>query len=794
MRILSVILLVFMSHCAMAQRLMLSMLKDSLSQAPIANATISISRAPNGQQFLYVTKSGEDGRFNIRLNDIGQVLVTITHTSYKRLIIPVQDSLPATIFLSPAVSSLAGVTVTVSKPLIEKNDDKLIYNVEADASMDGQSANDALRKTPFVSVDGEGNVFLKGQGNFKILLNGRETAMFTKEPAEALRAFPASIIRRIEVITNPSAKYDAEGVGGIINIVTKKKVMGYNMTIAGSINSLNTYNGNITTNIKQGKLGVASYISASDYRKPANGVKTVTEALQPGVYAKRILEGEWLPRSERRFGELELSYDIDSLNTFSSYMNFLNNKGRNYNTKQAYSISPGYTDTITGLLYDTSTVENPTTSIGLDYIRKFKRNAQQEWTAKFNHETSRDVSLVNSDELYAGYGRFIINNNRARNRQTTIQSDLLIPFTKNRRLEVGAKLILRKAFVDYEGFYSHDPASGFTPDAGNTDHFNYHQEVYGVYATYGFKISDWMFRTGSRIEHTDVRGNFVHAAAVVRQRYSNFFPSLYISKKLSKRQDISFSYSKRLRRPYILDLNPFVSNTDSLNIRRGNEYLDPELTHSFEIGYSYFKGSTSISLVLSENYCNNQIIRYSFFDAATGVTQMFPDNIGINLYTGANGNIAVKLFNVWSLGLNTGVQYNSIKNSRNKAQKNTGISGYANFSTSVDLGKQFTGYSTFAWQQSPILLQGRFVGYISYTSSLAWKTAGNKLRFTITASNFLAPDLNYKNTFSDIGFIRTTYSRYPSRSIGLSARWNFGKLADNVSRKRGIKNDDLLSN
>jgi hypothetical protein len=159
--------------------------------------------------------------------------------------------------LLPAAKSLSGITVVAKKPLIEQKDDKIIFNVEEDPAAKTETAIEILRKTPFVSVDGNDNVMVNGQGNFKVLLNGRETAMFATNIKEALKSFPGSVIMKIEVITAPSAKYDAEGIGGIINIVTKSKVAGYNGSLSSSYRTTGWQTNNGSFNIKSGKFGLA---------------------------------------------------------------------------------------------------------------------------------------------------------------------------------------------------------------------------------------------------------------------------------------------------------------------------------------------------------------------------------------------------------------------------------------------------------------------------------------------------------------------------------------------------------
>ena len=171
-----------------------------------------------------------------------------------------------TLFIEKTTKDLKEVTVVAVKPLLEVESDKMIYNVENDATLEGLMAIDALKKLPFVTVDGEGNIQMKGSANFKVLLNGKSTSIVAKNPSEALKSFPAALIKKIEVITEPSAKYDAEGTAGIINIITRKKVMGYNGNVYFSYNTKGMNNGGGSFNLKRGKLGFASYFGGQAYK------------------------------------------------------------------------------------------------------------------------------------------------------------------------------------------------------------------------------------------------------------------------------------------------------------------------------------------------------------------------------------------------------------------------------------------------------------------------------------------------------------------------------------------------
>lgn len=773
-----------------AQRKLQLTFKDSATQSPVAFATISLYRLSSTDKPVQQLISKENGKIEITITDTAAYQLIITHTAYNDLTLSLPDDSNLTIMLSPVNTGVNNVVVTgTRKTLIEKVDDKIVYNVEADVSMDGQMATDALRKTPFISVDGDGNVQLKGQSNFKILLNGKEAGIFARDPKEALKSFPASSIKKIEVISSPSAKYDAEGVGGIINIITRKAVSGYNAVIGTSYRNLrNTQYA--TLNIKYGKMGFTGSASRGLGKNRDFTNTLVTEALIPSTYSKRILNGTGNNQYQWRDASVEISYDIDSLHTLSAYGNTGTNPFTRWQTRNVSVINGDYTDTAYSIFKETATYPYSYHDEGIDYIQKFRGKPNKEWTIKLNRQFSGSNSFVDNDQYSYVEQKLIRNNNQEKNTQYVFQSDFVLPLTGKQKLEMGSKAIVRNANATYESLYK-DENGKFITDAGNSNRFNYKQGVYGAYLLYSRPIGNWQLKIGSRIELTSVKGNFTMTNESLRQDYYNFLPSFYISRKVKEMHDISLSYSKRIRRPFIWDLNPFVNNTDTLNISYGNPNLKPEVTHVLSLSYSYFKNSNSLSISLAQNLCNTQIIRYTLFDATSGITAMIPDNLGENRFTSLNVNANLKIFKIWSVNLNTGIQYNQVRNRKNPAQQNKGFSGNGNLSNTIDITKKFAFFNSGGFWQSPIQLQGKLPFNYWYDAGIAYKFLDNKLRVTVRANNFLQQYMVYKRTFKDSGFSQELTNRFRQRTIDVSIKWSFGKLSENTSRKRGVKTDDI---
>lgn len=767
--------------------------KDS-AKSTLSYATVSIFRANQLQQPLKSTYTNDKGVFRFQELEAGSYTVIVTHTGYKehQKDLSVNDNLDlGPLEISPATGNLQGVTVTSRKPLIEQADDKVIFNVENDPATKNESAIDILRKTPFVNVDGENNIQVNGQSNFKVLLNGRETAMFAQNVKEALKGFPGSLIVKIEVITSPGAKYDGEGIGGIINIITKKKLKGYNGSISGHASSNRWANGNANLSAKMGKLGATVHYGGGGNFNMRGISKTETTPLLPSVFTQRTLYGNRLHSSFWNFGNAELSLELDSLNTLSAYGNISggwNEQLLDQTVTTEFTTAPASVS-----YYDlTSRNEYPTRSFGTDYIRKFAGKPDQEFSIRVNGEFSNANHFSNSLQDNPGTDRFVLNRSVADNKQYTVQSDYIHPFKNNQKLEFGAKAILRRASSDFISKIKYNRLEDFKTNPGNSDYFSYQQDVYSAYATYNFKIKKTTFKLGLRAEHTLVDGNFASTSTKVKQEYLNLLPNLQASLKLNTRTSLVFTYGQRIQRPYIWNLNPFVINNDSLFISYGNPALDPQTIHTVSAQARVNKGGNFAGITLSASYSDNLIVQYASFNPATGVTSTTSANLGEELQLNMNANVTIKAGTKLSFSLNGNLRYNRVNNKTATAQVNSGIGGNANMNLNYSISKRFNVSSYAGFWRAPVTIQYRFPLNHWYGINMGYKMFNEKLNVSLGVNAFLKKNWDYRMTITDPNFKTVTTSTFPFRSLALGFTWNFGKLKENVSKKKGVQNDDLI--
>jgi outer membrane receptor protein involved in Fe transport len=743
--------------------------------------------------------SDKSGNFILRGIKPGDYLLVLSKAGYDKKYLPVtvgasKLEVPA-VTLSYEVANLQGVTVQSKKPLVEQTDDKISYNVENDPLAAAETALDLLRKTPLVTVDGQGNIQVNGQSSFRVLLNGRETSMFARNVSEALKGFPGTLIKKIEVTTNPSAKYDGEGVGGIINIITKKKVAGYNGSISTTASTTGFRVFNASLNLKYGKFGLSGYTGMGGNFNQPNRSGEEIESKNPIAFYKRISSGEISRTNKWIYGNIELSYEIDSLNTLSSYFIPNGGGGDADGTSLFHLIRPNRIDTVTSIYKSYNEYSYPSSNIGLDYIRKFKGNTEKEFSMKLNADFGSDNTYSTSAQSNpGGTNRFIINDSKAVNRQYTIQTDYVQPLAKNQKLELGAKAIIRRATSDYQSLIKYDPSESYKINPTNTDNFKYNQNVYSLYTTYSFKINKVNFRTGVRMENTDLNGYFVTSATTVNQNYINFLPNLLVSTKFKKGQTLSFSYGMRIARPYIWNLNPFVNNTDSLNISTGNPALQPQTFNTFSLQYRFTAGQTFLSFGLTSSFSNDRIIQFSTFNDITGITTSSPANIGRNKQTSLSISVNGKFNPDWTINTNGSLAYEEVENTSSiGAQRNSGFSGNGFLNSNYNLTKKFAASTYIGFYLPPPTLQGRYGLNFYYGIGVNHKFLKDKLTVNLSAVNLHTDFFTQRNVFEDNNFKRTTDYSYLYRGLQCSISWSFGKLSENVSKKRGVTNDDLLS-
>jgi outer membrane receptor protein involved in Fe transport len=769
---------------------------DSVTNKPMDYATVSIfhsgGKAP-------ITGVVTDEKGNFKLNDLppGKYKLTFSFIGYPtKTIDPVITTLSkpdkniGAVKLAPDTKILNQVEVTGQRAVIENKIDKIVYNAEKDLTSVGGNASDILRKVPLVSVDINGNVALRGDQNVKVLINGKPSGAMANNLADVLRSFPADQIKNIEVITSPSAKYDAEGSAGIINIITKSKnISGVSGSVSGGLGTRQN-NGNANLSIKQNRLAINGNFGGN-FTWPQETPTT----LHSVVSDTSITDQHSMSRIKRYAytGSGSLSYDFNNYNSITSNISFNQGGFKVDGNSSTHTRTPSHEN-----FYNYNTDNNTKTVFGgfdwdAGYTHKFKKEGHElsidgQWS---HSKTTVDYTTeYSADSSYTLPPQNQTANNGGINNEYTAQIDYSLPVSDKVKFEAGGKSIFR--IITSNSDFVNDPAL--------SNKYDYNQDVYAGYSLFTFTLPKGIaLQTGARVENTQINGKSANVNLGLEpfsNSYTTFVPSLSVAKTVGA-QTFKLSYTKRIQRPSLQFLNPFLNQSNFQNQSQGNPNLSPEVSQSVEFNYNtyikssvinasvYYKRTTDVieslvnpisgggNLTTYANVGTNNSIGASFFGSITPI-QPLTIRGNINAFTYKPNASAAFAAQQSSNG--TYIQYNAF------------------MSGSLTLKGGFTA-ETYAILNSPRrTIQGKnpSFGFIGFGMK---KDILNK-KATI-GFNTLSPfqnAINFDQQIASKNLTQTTHTAFPFRSFGLTFSYNFGKISvkpeNPLNQKKGL-NDDL---
>ncbi|MBB6112033.1 Outer membrane receptor proteins, mostly Fe transport [Mucilaginibacter lappiensis] len=768
---------------------------DSAINKPLGYVTVALQDATTHAP-VKSTLAKDDGSFELKAPDGKTYQLVVAFIGYATKILPVKltgnEFNAGKILLAPSNKELKEVTVTAVRPTLKQEVDRLTYDVTADPESKAVSALDMMRKVPLLSVDGDDNIKLKGSGNYKILINGKESALMAKSPSDVLKAMPATNIEKIEVITTPPAKYDAEGLTGIINIITKKNAdQGYNGSINARYNSVWGPGYNLNATVKQGKFGLSGYAGFGT-QKQVTGVthNTQTQFVNQSVSSILNQDGSRTFGGNYKYANAELSYEIDSLDlitgSFEIFQGHFDQNGflQSNRVNNVGTLDEAYRNATT------SNSKDKGADIAMNYQRNFKNHKDELLTLSYKYSYSPS-NQTSSNAFTDRFNYDAVNNpdfrqrNNAGNREHTIQLDYVYPL-KKLNIEAGAKAILRNNFSDF-GRDDFDPnTSQYVVNTGQTSTFDYHQDVTSFYNSYQLKLSKWTVKAGLRIEHTQVTANFV--GTPLDKGYNNLIPSISIQRSLNS-SSINFGFTQRIQRPGIYQLNPFVDNSNPKFISTGNPDLRPELNNTFDLTYSNFK-KASVTVGLSYAFSNNSIQTISSLrDTVTYTTYQ---NLGSNRTLGFNVNTNFSIIKPLTVSLNGQISHVWLKGVYNdQFFRNGGYIGNAFASFTYKLGDTYRfGYNA-GFFSGDVTLQGKSSNFIYNSYTVAKDLFKKKFTVTLVANNPYSKYRAFTNTTNTPDFSQTISRENPYRHFAIRVNYKFGKLSSDIKKnQRSINNDD----
>lgn len=824
--LISMALILMLALCAKAQNTQHSytitgVVADSVTHEGEPYATLTIARADSAAKPVKQALTDIKGRFSISSNGTGSYLLMVRSMGRK----PMQRAYTVdattrtidlgTLLLQDGGNQLETVEVVAYKPLVKADVDKIAYSVEDDPEANTNTVIEMLKKVPMVTVDGQDNIRVNGNSSFKIYVNGKPNNMMTKNPKEVLKSMPASSIKKIEVITNPGPKYDAEGVGGILNIVTEGKgPEGYNATFSGRANN-SSYGGGLYATVKQGKLTMSVNYNASSNHSPKG--YTYSDRSQIGtdgtVTSSTVADGYTKGHSLWQGGDIEASYEIDTLRLITGSFSLSKFTSKRDALNTAFSTVPATGQRLYGYRSPSHSKENwDDYSASLDYQRSFSvkdRLLTLSYRLESSPSTSDSRYLYTDREAADDWQTFI---DRMRDQRMdgdentmehTFQIDYTTPFAKHHTWEAGVKYILRRNKSDNDRYNLGTGDKDETYDSDNSSHYRHHNDILAAYTGYGLTLDKWSARLGLRYEHTLQKVEYLLGRGTnFHKNFDDLVPSARLGYKFSDATNLSLGYKMRINRPGIWYLNPYLDDRIPDAISQGNPNLDTEKSHAVDLQFSSYNSKLTYTLTGTYRFVNNSIESVDRLVNDRDIEGL-PNPTGKDVIYSSYANIG----HIQYAGLMAYANWTPITNTRITLNGSVGYSHMSDgqslrnhgWCTNIDASLQQTFAKTWIFNASYYVqtpqptLQGKDARYQWYNFSLSKSFMDKRLTLTAYIINpFGKRYFCYRSETVADNFRTTASSSWCQLYYGVSVRFRIGKLKASVKHtERTVENNDV---
>ncbi|PSK93500.1 outer membrane beta-barrel family protein [Taibaiella chishuiensis] len=747
---------------------------DAADHSPIELATVSLL---SGGRIIGAATTGLDGRFVLHFPRTENAVLTVSYLGYE----PYSASLPAgsdtiSIRLKSSARTLNQVEISARKKTVHYKSDRLVYDATADIGNKAGSAADVLRKVPMLTVGSDGDLRMRGNTNIKVLLNGAPSGIIAKNIKDALKMIPASSIRSVEVITSPSAKYEAEGAAGIINIITKKPVAGRNGSIdLGGGNLEQSVNAMYSQSGEHFDFSLNTTANAARQRQVSSLHRTtLLEGIPVG---KLVQDNETTEKDRGLYANMGLTFRPDTSHKLSTELSYWYGDWPAQN-----ALYNDYTDRYSRSAYRQSGKQTNAVhyyELSLRYEQQFKRKKQAlQMLGQGSYTAERSgYNTVQTDLSGAGLLQEQ-SPNQGKTLEFNLQADYTQPLDKNGKsiLETGLKIKTTDANSRYTVFNNQGaPGSdqlAEVPSRANEMH--YYSHILAGYLGLGWEPgANWSFRPGIRLEQTLLGGDFKSTTPSFRSRFTDWVPGILIAKKINDHHDLKLGYTERIRRPWIWDLNPYTNATDPRNLSSGNPQLQPERIRTLEFGHNYAAESGfNLNSSIYFSATGNAIESLTTTDSS-GVSRTRPGNIASNKRLGGNVNTSLDLTRNWTANGGLELYYAWFKSEALRLG-NRNVFYAFNLNTSYSLPAQYSIQVSGDYGNGFLTLQGRYTAAWSYRFSIQKEFADHKASLVLTVSNPFRTSMPQQYTAADPSFNSITYNHYYNRSVHLSFSWKFG--------------------
>ena len=738
------------------------------------------------------------GKFNIEVPK-GMYTINIEFLSFKTITLQNinidQNKNLGTIYLEEDAEALAEIELIAEKSTVEIRLDKKIYNVGKDMTVKGGTASDVLDNVPSVTVDVDGVVSLRGNENVRILINGKPSGLVGLNDTEALRQFPAESIKKVEIITSPSARYDAEGTAGIINIVLRQgQALGFNGSATINAGTPTNYGFSTNLNYRLDKVNFFTNIGYSYRDAPGNAYYFNEYLSSTAIYPFTEQNINYNRKRKNLNTNFGLEYFITEKASITANLLFRNSDGENSVNNYTDAFDENLTLENTELRIENEDSKDKVAQYSLNFTQDFKNDGHR-LTFDFQYQDNKEdeFSIITNeetfpDEISKPSEKITSDENQ---QKVLLQGDYVLPIGENQQFEAGFRGNINDLTTDYK-FYNEDFNGEFILNEDLSNIFVYDENIYALYSQYGNKFGKISALFGLRMEITDIAIKIIGEDLDSKKNYTDFFPTANLAYEFSENENITLGYNRRIRRPRSRFINPFPSLSSKTNIFQGNPDLDPSISNGLDLGY--FKRWNKVTFNTSVYY-NHAIDVFQFITEDTGETtdegipimRRTPINLSTNdrygfefsvNYTPIKSwrfNTSFNFYNSTTKGFYEGVDYGS-----------ENISWFARFSSKIVLPAKIDWQTTMMYrgpsENSQSKRDGMFMTSMAFSKDIL---KGNGT-LTFNIDDLFNSRKRSMETFTDT-YISNSEFQWRERQFRLSFAYRF-KQKKKRERQRGINN------
>ncbi len=778
--IIAAVVMMTMSSTVMAQTTVKGVLMDETLGESEPFATVRVFKVGKTEKPVTMFLTDEEGKFSEEVKGKGKfdiVFSSIGKEDLKMTVTLGQEN-PLnldTLYLKESATMLKGVEIVAQKPLVKMEVDKMSYNVAEDEDSKSNTVLDMLRKVPMVTVDGQDNISVNGSSNFKVYVDGMPNVMFSSNPSMVFKSMPATAVKSIEVMTNPGAKYDAEGAAGVLNIVMNKQ----NPQAA---QSLNGYNGTLRASAGNKQLGASAFVNGqqgkisysvnvmTSYNKPGNTTTEMEQIQDNGT--SQILTSDNDVKTPFTMGSLTLGYQLDEMSALNltAQVNSMSMKstGTSLTTMGGNTYGNGFS------YGSTTDMKNSRTSFNgsLDYQRFFNKERTQSLalTYQLNYSPAK-TEMTNTFGTTSDYidltDRYSENKDKTLNH--IFQLDYTMPLGTGQTLSLGGKLQLHDATSDSKYYLQnvYDPSS--------SSDYEYKNSILAGYGEYVGNFGNFGAKAGLRYEYTwqDVEYHLGNGQDF-KTNYGNLVPTASLQYNLGVGSNLGLTYNMRISRPGISYLNPYVDKTNPIALSYGNPDLDVEKNHNLSLVYNMFTSKLMVNLNLHHNFVDNAISQYSFYDSDNLLNTTY-GNVVQRHQTGVSAYVNYLLTKDTRIFLNGAVNYTDLRSDA-LGQSNSGWTANAmiGLQQTLPLDLKLSAFAITSTKN--YTLQGWSGGFNMLTASLSKSLLKDKLNLSVSGIIGLngGGKINIESYSQGKDFTSHTNVKVPIYGVTFTVSYTFG--------------------